>query len=196
MKEFYDRMWRQDRPFGKWTIENINYHVDFFKPYIGTSVLDYGCGDGEFLSRVCDIGHGVDISEVAVEKAKKKFPKFFFKTTTLSFKDQCCDTIFLIDVLEHIPDLSMTLKELKRILRPGGHLLIATNELTPVKAALISLVIFEKYFSPTSPHIRYFTKHSLSGLLEEHGFEVIKYKWNRSYFGLLPQGQLVVAKLK
>jgi len=198
MKAFYERLWQQEKPFGHWTDENFKYHHDFFKPYIGKLVLDYGCGSGEFLSKIflskiIDVGFGYDISPTAIEKAHKNYPWLIFP---LLLKKQYFDTICLIDVLEHIPDLVSLLEELRGLLKVGGHLLIATNELSPVKGALISLLMFEKYFSPTSPHLRYFTKHTLKELLEDNGFEVVAYKKNRTYLGILSRGQMVVAKLK
>jgi len=196
MKEYYDKMWQQEKPFGTWTDENFKYHYDFFKNYIKTPLLDYGCGSGDFLNKISDVGFGYDLSEVAITRAKKNYPLNFFYTSTESFKNYCFATVCLIDVLEHIPDLKTVLSEIKRIIQIGGYLLIATNELSPVKAALISLVIFEKYFNPSSPHLRYFTRNTLAEVLEENGFKVIKYKRNRSYLGLLSRGQLVVAKSK
>jgi 2-polyprenyl-3-methyl-5-hydroxy-6-metoxy-1,4-benzoquinol methylase len=196
MKEYYDNMWQQEKPFGFWTNSNFQYHYDFFKPYTKTPLLDYGCGSGDFLDKISDVGFGYDISEVAIEKARKKYPQKFFYTSTSDFKKHAFETICLIDVLEHVPDLNTMLQEIKRIIRPGGHLLIATNELSPIKAALICLVIFEKYFSPTSPHLRYFTRNTLAEVLEANGFKIIRYKRNKSYLGVFSRGQLVVAKSK
>lgn len=195
MKQYYDFLWSsKEFPFGKWTGENLRWHKDFFLPYIGKSVLDYGCGDGEFLSRMDIDGTGVDISTVAIDRAKKKFPHLTFKPSLDTFPDGYFDTVFMIDVLEHVPDVCKLLCDMKRLVIPNGHLLIATNELTPVKSALISLFKFEQYFDPMSPHIRFFTRNTLQKVLHTCGFDVIDYKWNRSYFGIFPQGQMVVAQ--
>ncbi len=196
MKDYYNRIWKQETPFGKWTGENFQYHLKFFKPYLGKNVLEIGCGQGDFLNRITDKGWGMDISNVAIDRARKLYPRHIFTTTTKEFNNVSFDTVCLIDVLEHIPDVLEILSEIKRLLKHSGHLLIATNQMTRIKSLGISLLCFDSYFHPTSPHLRYFTKDTLKDVLHMAGFEVVKYQKNRTYFGFIPQGQLVVAKLK
>lgn len=189
-------MWKDSNPFGKWTNENFAYHYKFFRPYVGKVILDYGCGSGDFLDRLCEKGYGVDISDVAIEKARRNHPNHIFSTSIHEFKANMFDTICLIDVLEHIPDVLSLLMELKRVLKSEGHLLIATNQLTRIKALGISLLCFDGYFHPTSPHLRYFTKDTLEDVLYLAGFKKVAYQKNRTYLGFIPQGQLVIARLK
>jgi len=207
-KTFYERYWKNehvkvnsfDHHPEEWTEENFQYHLDFFKPFIKGKVLDFGCGNGDFthmVSKYCDPIYGIDCSSIAIDKAKKAYPEINFQTQgeegRVPYTDGFFDAIFMVDVLEHILDTETLLEELNRVLKPKGHLLITTSQLTRLKLFIIALVSFNKYFYPTSPHIRYFTRNNLRDLFEQKGFEVIRYKKNCTYFGFIPQGQMVVA---
>lgn len=206
-KAFYNRYWRDehikvnsfDAPPGEWSEENFEYHMDLFKPFVGGKLLDYGCGDGQFLNRIydyCEIACGIDICDLAIEKAHHSYPSLELKLISdhkIPYEDNYFDTACAIDVLEHIVDIESVFEELNRVLKLKGNLLIATNEITRIKIILIALRHLDDYFYPASPHVRYFTRQNLSDILNRKGFEIIEYKKNRTYFGFIPQGQLVVA---
>ena len=205
---FYNRYWENanlkanafDQHPGEWEKENFLYHVNFFRSYIKGKALDFGCGHGQFtqmISRYCDSVIGIDCSPVAIEKARKNHPAIEFELLDESgrfpYDDNSFDTVFAIDVLEHILDTEGILGEINRVLKIGGSLLIATNELTPLKAALISLSSLDSYFYPASPYIRYFTRTNLAHILKKKHFTPVRYKKNRTYFGFIPKGQMVIA---
>ncbi len=207
-KTFYKRYWKDQHikvnPFdchpGKWTEENFKFHLNFFKPFVNGKILDFGCGRGDFtcmVSKHCDMVCGIDCSDVAIDKARSNYPGINFQTLSESGEiphaAESFDAVFVVDVLEHILDTETFLEEVNKVLKLGGHLLITTSQLTRLKLFGITLLSFNKYFYPTSPHIRYFTKNSLVSLLKRKGFEIVGYKKNRTYFGFIPQGQMVVA---
>jgi len=207
-KTFYKRYWKNEHikvnPFdchpGKWTEESFKFHLDFFKPFVKGKVLDFGCGRGDFaymLSKNCDSVYGIDCSDIVISKAKNDYSGIDFQilleNDKMPYDDQFFDSVIMIDVLEHILDTETLLEEISRILKPEGHLLITTSQLTSLKLFGIALISLDKYFYPTSPHIRYFTRNSLADLLNKKGFKTIHYKKNRTYFGFIPQGQMVVA---
>ena len=137
------------------------------------NIIDLGCGDGQFLnliSKFCESACGVDISDLAIEKANNKYPQYEFKLLnidgTLPYSDDYFDTICAIDVLEHIVDIETVLEEFNRVLKPNGNLLIATSELTRIKLLIICLKYIDDYFYPASPHIRYFTRKNLADILK------------------------------
>lgn len=207
-KTFYKRYWRDEHikvnPFDchpeNWTEENFKFHLDFFKPFVKGKILDFGCGKGGFahmISKYCDSVYGIDCSETVIDKARSIHREINFQVlpedSKIPYADEFFDAVFMLDVLEHILDTETVLEEVNRVLKPGGHLLIATSQLTRLKLFIITLTAFNKYFYPTSPHIRYFTSRSLTSLLKQKKFEVTHYRKNRTYFGFIPQGQMIVA---
>lgn len=113
---FGDRGWRTlQKRFSEW--------LDVPKPI---SLLDVGCGTGQ--SRAIYIQHcqqytGLDLSETAIEMAKRKFPESTWQVgdaTKLSFPESSFDVVAFSSVLHHIPDFSLALAEARRVLRPGG----------------------------------------------------------------------------
>jgi SAM-dependent methyltransferase len=91
--------------------------------------VDLGCGTGAFTSRLLRYDfelHGVDISPQSVARASRKFPQIEFHVGDIestSFPGATFDVIFLSAVLHHFPDLTRTVVECGRILKPGGILL-------------------------------------------------------------------------
>lgn len=91
------------------------------------------------------------------------------------YKRNFFDTITLNHVLEHVNDPSEMMIELNRILKPGGHLVIAT----PISDSL-AFRIFGKYWSQidTPRHLFIFSTKVLKEISGEYGFEIVKIKHN------------------
>jgi 2-polyprenyl-3-methyl-5-hydroxy-6-metoxy-1,4-benzoquinol methylase len=90
------------------------------------SILDIGAGTGDFLSVAKENGWhtiGVEPSEKAKAIAKKKGVSFVGETSEL--ENHSFDVISMWHVLEHVPNLENQIKELKRLLKPNGTLIIA-----------------------------------------------------------------------
>ncbi len=208
-KSFYQRYWQDehikvnsfDHHPGEWTRENFDHHLDFFRRYVKGQFLNFGWGDGQFSQRIkpfCQQPHGLDIRETAVAKATRSYPDIPFQTVNgegqLPYEDGSFDTVCAMNVFEHILDTESLLEELYRVLKPGGHLLLATSELTRAKLLIILILYFYVYFYPAAPYIRYFTHKSLANLLQRKHFQVVGCRKNRTYLGFIPHGQMVVAK--
>lgn len=101
------------------------------------SLLDAGCGTGGFLAWAESQGvftrlAGVDISAEAIELARETAPGAELRVAPLDrlpFVDAEFDVAVSNDVLQHVPAavLDASLQELRRVLRPGGTLLLRTN---------------------------------------------------------------------
>ncbi len=91
------------------------------------------------------------------------------------YKNNFFDTITLNHVLEHVNNPSEMMLELNRILKPGGHLVIAT----PISDSL-TFKIFGKYWAQidTPRHLFIFSTETLKKYSEEFGFEVISVRHN------------------
>jgi len=104
---------------------------------MGGSLLDAGCGTGGFLAWAAETGRfsrrcGIDLSVEAVELARETVPGAELHAAPLDqipFGDEEFDLAVSLDVLQHVPEdlLDASLKELRRVLKPGGALLVRTN---------------------------------------------------------------------
>ena len=108
----------------------VPYITQFKKLCPGMHVLEIGCGDGGNLVPFARLGckvMGVDMSPSRIEVAKKCFDNINLEGTFIAsdiFKvkelERQFDLIVCHDVLEHIPDKSTFLSNLKKYVKPGG----------------------------------------------------------------------------
>lgn len=98
-------------------------------------VLDLGCADGSISIGYLDYGAkhiiGVDIDPVAIAKAQEKYTtdksEFHLSSVeSIPLEDNSVDTILCYDVFEHVEKPETILKEVRRVLKPGGQMLVAT----------------------------------------------------------------------
>lgn len=103
----------------------------------GKRVLDYGCGSGygsARISEVADFVHAVDVSGDAIKYAQNHYqrPNLSFlrvdPDSPLPFPDQSFDTVLSFQVFEHILKTEVYLSEIRRILVPGGRLVLVTPD--------------------------------------------------------------------
>lgn len=100
----------------------------------GKKILDLGCGDGVLsymLAKERAIVSGVDSSDVAIAYAKEKTKKMqieFRKANVyeLPFDDNEFDAVVSSDVIEHLQDVNQYLKEIKRVTKKGGIIVLST----------------------------------------------------------------------
>lgn len=89
-----------------------------------TRILDFGCGTGTMLAHLRRFGYveGIDADERAVGfcRARGEERVHLLPSGALPYPDDSFDLITALDVLEHIEDDCGTLRELARVLRPGG----------------------------------------------------------------------------
>jgi SAM-dependent methyltransferase len=100
----------------------------------GLRVLEIGCGlgtDGAQFSGAGANYTGVDLTEAAIELARKRFELFNlpgqFQTAdaeNLDFADNSFDLVYSHGVLHHTPDTERAVKEIYRVLRPGGRAVV------------------------------------------------------------------------
>lgn len=103
----------------------------------GREVLDFGCGSGYGSAEIATDAIrvvGVDVSPEAIEQAKAGFQssQLEFRTIEpdqpLPFPDHSFDTVLSFQVLEHVNDPARYLSEVRRVLRPDGHLVLTTPD--------------------------------------------------------------------
>ena len=91
-------------------------------------VLEVGCGTGLIMNGIKDVAKsmvGIDISPGMLEEARKRgFTVTEGDAQQLPFDDESFDLAYSYKVLAHVPDIKKAMREMTRVLRPGG-LLVA-----------------------------------------------------------------------
>jgi len=120
----------------------------------GDKILDLGCGNGRLLQVLKDTDYvGVDSSEKLIEAARKQYPdnKFLVADALhLPLPDNQFDKIYSIAVFHHIPSEELRLnflKEVRRVLKPGGLLILTVWDLRRGRGLFFILkFIFSRFF--------------------------------------------------
>jgi 2-polyprenyl-6-hydroxyphenyl methylase/3-demethylubiquinone-9 3-methyltransferase len=144
----------------------------------GERVLDLGCGAGRFVAALAAAGAdpvGVEVAEAALERARAVAPgadlRLLEPDGSIPLEHGSVDLVWCSEVLEHVADVGYLLAEVRRVLRPGGRLLVTVPYHGRVQAAAIALTRFEAHFDPLGQHLRFFTRRSLAATLEHAGLQ-------------------------
>lgn len=139
-------------------------------------VLDVGCASGDYLLALRREGwdvHGIEIDDGAAEYAREKLGlpvRTGRAEEALSgFPDDHFEAVTMWHVLEHLYDPAQALREVHRILKPGGTLLLELPNLKSWSAYLFG----RQWFPLEIPrHLFHYTPESLTALLTKTGFQV------------------------
>jgi ubiquinone/menaquinone biosynthesis C-methylase UbiE len=140
----------------------------------GDRALDIGCGTGEFTAAMAQAGAraiGIEVAEAALDRARTRHPELDFRLVPidgeLPLEDAAFDLAWASEVIEHVPDTSRWLSEVRRVLAPGGRLLVTTPSHGRLRVAFGGI---ERFSEPLGDHLHLYTKRSLRTVLDEFGF--------------------------
>jgi SAM-dependent methyltransferase len=144
------------------------------------TLLDYGCGDGKYFRIWNEYGvpperiHGLDVAQLRIDRCRALGwvnARVIERKKPLPYADGSFDMVNCMEVVEHIPaaEGARTLGEIRRILRPGGFLLISTPNYPIKRLYDICDAIFHRKWSrlrddPT--HVTFFNHERLHELLD------------------------------
>jgi 2-polyprenyl-3-methyl-5-hydroxy-6-metoxy-1,4-benzoquinol methylase len=142
-------------------------------------VLDLGCGEARFaveLARAGLVVVAVDVAEEALRRARARHPALDLRVIPVAgawpLQDAAFDVVWAGEVIEHVADTAAWMSELRRVLRPGGRLLLSTPDHGGL--AMLGLALsgraFDAHFDPRADHLRFYTRRTLRQLLEDFGF--------------------------
>lgn len=142
-------------------------------------LLDVGCLTGVFLQVACEGGFevmGVEPSEWAARYAMKQgFQVHHGVTSELPDEAGRFDVITCWDVVEHFSDPREELRQMRRLLRPGGLLALSTMDVESLAPRLLG----RRWPWYMQMHLCYFSRRTLDQMLREVGFEPVEYARHR-----------------
>jgi SAM-dependent methyltransferase len=140
----------------------------------GVDVLEIGTGTGGMLHALLQRGvraRGVEINEALIAESRKWFgelPVQRVDGVRLPFADASFDVVLSFDVFEHIPDSDAHLREVARVLRPGGRYLVQTPSKWP--NTVFETIRWKSFTRWRADHCALHTPGQLRRRLEAHGF--------------------------
>ncbi|KAB2968527.1 class I SAM-dependent methyltransferase [Zoogloea sp.] len=157
------RAFRLDQ-FGRW----IGDHG-----LAGRKVLEVGCGHGEYLALLGEAGAdacGIEHAAAAVDACQAaglRVSQGFIDGPETRLDDGPFDGFAILNFLEHIPTAHLTLRGIAANLKPGATGLVEVPD--------FDMILRTRLFAEFIPdHLYYFTRQSLTHLLEGNGFEVLE----------------------
>ncbi|WP_460363538.1 class I SAM-dependent methyltransferase [Actinocorallia lasiicapitis] len=163
--------------------------VDFqrFPISLGERVLDMGCGGGRHAFELYRRGAAVTAFDMDAEELKgvqKMFGAMELEgeppagasaetvvgdALELPFENDTFDKIIAAEVMEHIPDDMLAMRELFRVLKPGGQVAVTVPSWLPER---ICWLLSEAYHTAPGGHVRIYTRAELEAKLKSIGFRI------------------------
>lgn len=156
-------------------------------------ILDVGCGQGFFLGyakKYFDTS-GLDVSVYCIKESKCRTHLdnlLVCDATSLSYKSGSFDIVTCFDLLEHLPNPELALKEIYRVLKNEGILIIRVPNISSIGATLKK----EEWFGcRDKSHLSLLSNEEWLGLLEGCGFKILEVfydgLWDTPYFKKVPK---------
>jgi len=152
----------------------------------GKQALEVGCGGGLMCEELAGLGFdvtGIDPSapslEAAIRHARASGCEIRYERAageSLPYRDQSFDVVFCFDVLEHVRDLPQVIREIARVLKPGGVFCYDTINRTWL-SYLVAIKIGQDWgrwaFMPPNLHVweMFIKPREMKSLLRENGLE-------------------------
>lgn len=170
--------------FKKYLLFLHNLNLDI----VSKKVLDVGCGKGEFFGVLNESNEmfGSDISEIALEEAKRRFPhgKFFIEDLNVeineTFRQEKYDLITMFDVIEHLYNFENLKSLLENNLNNGGHFVVTTPNANSLLRFLLGNKTYTGEYDDT--HRMLFTPYTLDFFLRKSGLKKVELSTPYSFY--------------
>ena len=164
-------------------------------------ILDIGCGEGITLEKLIkrfpnkDI-RGIDYIQKNVEICKKHgLPVEYGSVYNLKIDDNSVDCVIFLEVIEHLSDYRKALREIYRVLKPNGSLiLIFPNDRIFKIVRILTFKFKEAFYDPG--HVRQWTPKIIKQALKQLGFKIANIENLPFYFWPFSLHCLIIAKKK
>ncbi len=160
----------------------------------GRRVLEVGSGAGQFIRAVKILRPelvclGTDISEAAIAEARSFHDGVEYKLgidNHFPYEDKSLDAVLIFDVLEHVLSPDLFVKEIYRVLKPGGLLYV----FVPCEGDGLSLWHMLRKFGikgdltqKYAGHIQYFSRGEVFALFTKNNFSITRRRYSEHFFG-------------
>ncbi len=143
-----------------------------------TSILDAGCSASKIIQNLPQ-AVGLDIKANKLRFLRSTNNRLIQGNIfSLPFKDNTFKTVICSEVIEHLPVDDAVFKELTRVLRPAGILIIGTPDYASFTWRTIGYIY--EHFVPVAygeEHINQYTRESLIDKLKHFGFRILRYEY-------------------
>ena len=167
----YNRQWQEKRHEAGRFLYQERVHATFTKLFteiLGQEftgeILDLGCGDGSLVTLLNQKpgihATGIDINPMGDQ------PGIDFENDALPFADETFDILIMYSVIEHIYNPGHILTEIRRILKPGGRIIVITPNFD-----LSHLFFCDRTFHHDPTHVTPYGKDRLGNLMDLYDFE-------------------------
>lgn len=178
--------------------ENRKAILKLIEPNPDARIIDLGCGDGKLSLRIKDKAgakgiYGIDTGEKALKDSRTSGVEIFSADLNkpLPIEDKLFDIVHANQIIEHLVETDLFVREIYRILKPGGYVVVSTPNLSslhnlvslvfgkqPSTAHVSNEVVLGNSLDPqrgiqhSRSHFRIFTPSALRDLFVHYGFEV------------------------
>jgi len=175
-----------------WFASRTRAILAYLDRYVGPGpadrlVLDVGCGAGNMAHHLAHYGRviGVDTHPKPLEVARQRGLEVRSGSADdLPFDDQTFDLVALLDVVEHVPNEHGVFSECRRVLKPGGKLMVTVP----------ALMWLWSQNDVLNAHQRRYTRAELRDKLTHHGFRVLRASYNNFLLFPLAAGVILLRR--
>jgi 2-polyprenyl-3-methyl-5-hydroxy-6-metoxy-1,4-benzoquinol methylase len=181
--------------------EKRQFSTMFLSDLPSGRVLDVGCGGGKFLFRMHQAGWsvvGIDFDAKGIEGAKAKYAKYGFELKhsdifSCQFAANSFDAVTMSHVIEHVMEPAAVVKEIRRILKPGGRFVAVTPNVGSYGQKL-----FRDCWRDWDPprHLQLFSLPALASCARQAGFAEINVKSSAARADLVFGGSLAIRQAR
>jgi len=181
ISENAEDVWNWSSPAGQLRANRrADYLIKMGNFLSSDKILEIGCGTGLFTEKVFNATHAcitaIDISEELLEHAREKMPDIEFKqedAMNLTFPDNNFEGVFGSSIIHHL-DMEKAIKEIYRVLKPGGSIVFAEPNMLNPQIFVERNVAFVKKWLGVSPDETAIIRWSMARMLKENGFKNVR----------------------
>ncbi|MDP3900999.1 MAG: class I SAM-dependent methyltransferase [bacterium] len=154
---------------------------EFLRPLRGDKILEVGCGRGFIareLQKTVPHTYGVDVNPGAIKNGVALNLQIM-DAEHLEFEDDSFDKIYSFHMIEHVPSPGKVIREMERVLRPGGEILLVYPA-EPVRglfSIISSIIIFKTPFKARKIHLHKLRPSDIQVLIRGTKLEHVESKF-------------------